>query len=252
MRIVDNIFNRIPYSRKYGILSGKTNNTEHYSQDHKDLNKELIGYPSNHNYRIVSNQMIPNFRLFLKKKILKPLYSNNMESFLDIGCCRGYYVLDAAEQANCQVSVGIDVYEPFLSAANKVKQFLNIKKAKFYLTRLHELADDPKDFGGPFQTILFIGAYHYVFWGSSYVAGGYHSHHEILSRLANICTDRIILSARFEISNCPTSIREMAKDNEISENYTTAKFLSAADKYFYVNYVGKTTKFPIFVLQKKK
>jgi len=62
------------------------------NKDEKILNQLLIGYPENHNYQIYK-KLFSNFNLYKRLKAVSSFYPEKLNSFLDIGCCRGFYVL---------------------------------------------------------------------------------------------------------------------------------------------------------------
>jgi len=217
----------------------------------KDLNKLLIGYPRNHDYSICKKQLFPSFKLYERFKLVTSFYPEELEKFIDIGSCRGFYVMEAAQRPHCQVSIGIDVYEPFVSISNKVREYLDIKNADFYLATLDQVSDRPEAYGGPFQTVLLIGAYHYLFWGSKLSSSAYYSHREILTRLSKISTDRLIFSARLEVDRLPTVLKEKAKMLGNKIIYNTEYFLKIAEQFFEVRKAGYLGRYPLFVMSKK-
>ncbi len=216
----------------------------------RELNQHLLGYPNNHNYQIWKGQMLPSFKLYERVRAITSLYPKNLKSFLDIGSCKGYYVLEAAQNPCCETSTGIDVHEKFISISTKVKECLDIKNANFYLATLEELRNNPEAYGGPFQTVLLIGTYHYLFWGSSFSSSAFYSHREILTRLSQICTNRIIFSARLEIDMLPREQKKKAKlKNDVK--YNTEYFLKRAEELFDVHKAGYLGKHPLFVMLKR-
>lgn len=217
----------------------------------KDLNPLLIGYPRNHNYRIFKKKLLPSFRLYERSRLVSSVCPEKLESFLDIGCCRGFYVINAAQQPDCQISVGIDVHEPFVSTADKVREYLGTKNAHFYFAHLDEVANAPEAYGGPFQTVMLIGTYHYLFWGSKISSAAYRSHRQILARLAQICTNRVIFSARLEINRLPDAVKDKAKSFKDKIHYSTAEFLKSAEEFFKVREAGYLGTYPLFVMLKK-
>jgi hypothetical protein len=217
----------------------------------KDLNKLLIGYPRNHDYRIRKKKLFPSFKLYERLKLVTSLYPEKLERFIDIGSCRGFYVMEAAQRPHCQVSVGIDVYEPFVTISNKVREYLDIKNADFYLATLDKVSNKPEAYGGPFQTVLLIGVYHYLFWGSKLSSTAYYSHREILNKLSKISTDRLIFSARLEVDRLPTVLKEKAKMLGNKITYNTAYFLKRAEQFFEVRQAGYLGRYPLFVMSKK-
>jgi len=216
----------------------------------REINQHLFGYPNNHNYQIRKGQMLPSFKLYERVRAVNSLYPKNLKSFLDIGSCKGYYVLEAAQNSCCETSTGIDVHEPFISISNKVKEYLNINNANFYLATLEELSNNPEAYGGPFQTVLLIGTYHYLFWGSSFSSSVSYSHRQILTRLSKICTDRVIFSARLEIDMLPRDQKKKAKlKNDVK--YNTEYFLKRVEELFDVHKAGYLGKYPLFVMLKR-
>jgi len=123
-----------------------------------EINPLLGGYPRNHSYRIVQRHLIPGRRLQQRLRVIGRSYPRRLESLLDIGCCRGFFVLQAAEHPACRTSVGIDVHQPFIATAETVRQHLDRANAAFHLASLQDVADRPEVYGGPFQTVLLLGA----------------------------------------------------------------------------------------------
>lgn len=217
----------------------------------KDLNRLLTGYPNNHNYRVYKKKLFPSFKLYQRLRLVTSFYPKELESFLDVGSCRGFYVMEAAQRPHCQISVGIDIHNPFISAANKVKEYLDINNVNFHFATLDEVANRPEAYGGPFQTVLLIGTYHYLFWGSSLCPVAYRSHQEILFRLSQICTHRLIFSARLEVDRLPRDFKEKIQTVGNDIKYSTDDFLKSAEEFFEVHKVGYLGTYPLFVMLKK-
>jgi len=217
----------------------------------KELNQSLIGYPRNHNYKIYNNKLLPSFRLYNRIKLVVSSYPEQLESFLDIGCCRGFFTMHAAGMPNCRTAAGIDVYEPFLSAARMVKKRLNIENANFYFATINDVANNPSAYGGPFQTILLLGAYHYLFWGSSLYPKAYNSHRKILSMLSRICSKKVIFSGRLDVERLPLDLKAKALSAGAGNIYNTARFLETAREFFKVYKAGSLGRYPLFVMFKK-
>jgi len=215
------------------------------------INEQLIGYPGNHNYRLCGRRMRPSFDLYERVRTFDPLYPRPLTSFLDIGCCRGYYVLRASRESTCKSATGIDVHKPFIDAANAVRQHLGVENAGFRLATLNDAAAAPAAYGGPFQTVLLVGTYHYLFWGSSLSPEAFFSHREILARLAKVCTHRLIFSGRLEICDLPRYLREKAKTSPRRAEYTTEGFLAVASELFTVRPAGWAGKFRVYVMDRK-
>ncbi|MEJ2427470.1 MAG: class I SAM-dependent methyltransferase [Deltaproteobacteria bacterium] len=222
-----------------------------FSPFEKELNQTLIGYPSNHNYLIYNKKIFPKFQLFERFQCITSLFPEKLESLLDIGCCRGFYVLKAAHHPTCNLSVGIDVYEPFITISQKIRAYLNVDKARFHLATLEEVCNNRKNYGGTFQVVLLLGTYHYLFWGSAKRSNGFESHSEILSRLAKICSDRVIFSARLETDRLSKEIQNKAARDKDKYAYTTHEFLECAEEYFDVHRAGYLGRYPLLLMVKK-
>ncbi|MDP7163051.1 MAG: class I SAM-dependent methyltransferase [Phycisphaerae bacterium] len=179
------------------------------------------------------------------------LYPQDMDSFLDIGCCRGAYVIEASQRPRCRTAVGIDVHEPFVSTASLVKEHLGIHNAHFHLATLEDLTNDPAAYGGPFHTVLLIGTYHYLFWGSVIDQGCYLNHEKILSMVSRTCTPSVIMSARFEVKDCPQTIKQKAKELGDKVIYNTEHFVEKAEELFEVRKVGHLGRYPIFLMLRR-
>lgn len=219
--------------------------------EQKEVNKLLLGYPSNHSYRIYRDRLIPCFELYERLRNIIDIYPEKLESFLDIGCCKGFYVLEAAKRPGCLAAIGIDVYKPFIDTAEKVREYLDIGNARFYLATLSDVAEKPEKYGGPFQIILILGTYHYLFWGSKLCEKAYYNHKEILCMLHKICSDKVILSARLEISDLPRDIGERALLDGRRNIYNKKEFVKAAELYFNIKIKGTLGKYPLFIMSKK-
>ncbi len=216
----------------------------------QDLNSLLSGYPRNHNYKIRNKLLLPSFHLYERFKLVTSNYPEKLESFLDVGCCRGFYVNEAAQRPDCRVSVGIDVHEPFIAISRRVAQYLNINNAKFQLAALEEVARHPAAYGGPFQTVLVIGTYHYLYWGSNLDEKSYNDHEKIFDMITQICTDRLIFSARLEVNMLPRYLQKKAKKLGGEVTYNTSSFLKNAERFFEVRKAGYLGRYPLFVMSR--
>lgn len=215
------------------------------------LNEQLSGYPRNHNYRLVQGKLAPSFRLYERVRLIRSVRPDPVESFLDIGCCRGFYVLDAAQEPTCQAAIGVDVHTPFIDLGNRVAQQMDLSNTAFHLATLDQLTADPVQYQGPFQTILLIGTYHYVYWGSKLSPVAFKSHREILSGLAQLCTRRIIFSGRLELDRLPEDVRQRACTSDRAKEYNTESFVQCAKEFFDVSLGGFLGTYPLLILEKK-
>ena len=220
--------------------------------DEARVNELLKGYPRNHNYRVQGGRLVPCFRLYERLRLIRPLIEGKSESFLDVGCCRGFYVFDVARRPECRLAVGVDVHKPFVDAANEVRTYLSVDNAHFQLAQLDEVAEDPAKFGGPFQTVLLIGTYHYLFWGSSLCPTAHRDHGAILRRLRDICTDQVIFSARLDVDRLPAWLRSQAEQSDAKNVYTSEGFRACTEQFFRVRPAGYLGTYPLLVLDKHR
>ncbi len=219
-------------------------------QAQEELNRRMSDYPRNHFYRIIDGRIVPGFRLYDRLRVVTEIYPEPMHSFLDIGCCRGFYVLDAALRRRCPRAVGIDVHEPFVATAQDAARYLRVSAAAFHYASLEDVSNDPQKFGGPFQVVMLIGTYHYLYWGSSLCPTAYRSHEEILRRLASICTDRLIISARFTMRRLPANVKSTLQEEQTDEAYTMEAFLQSAARFFHARHAGYLGVYPLFAMTK--
>jgi len=218
-------------------------------QVEEELNRRMQGYPENHCYRIVQRHIVPGFTLYERLRLVAQAYPEPLHSFLDIGCCRGFYVLDAARRLGCPRAVGIDVHEPFVATARDAAAYLSPGAASFHCASLEQVSANPREFGGPFQVVLLIGTYHYLFWGSKLCPTAYYSHEEIFRRLASICTDRLIISGRITIDRL-ARIKDELQDRQCDVPYTAEAFLESAGRFFRVRHMGHLGTYPLFVMSR--
>ncbi len=246
-RLSESIVNLGGYYRSYSadFKSAPT------SDEERELDSLLAGYPRNHDYRIRDGKLIPSYRLYCRERLVTALFPKDMESFLDIGCCRGYYVYKASEKPQCRLALGIDVFEPFLSISRQLKDFLGRENVAFKMAALDEVGEDAVGYGGPFQTVMTIGTYHYLFWGSSRSDKAFFDHRRILALLAGLCGERLIFSARLEMDRLPEEIAAKAEAHEKADTYNSAEFLRVASEFFKVREVGFLGAYPLLLMIKK-
>lgn len=215
-------------------------------------NPELTGYPNNHNYLVDDGRLIPNFNLFWRWKILSKLYSEPMGSLLDVGSCKGWFVFDAVTRGRCTKAVGIDIFEPFIELAEKVRINQGIETAKFHTVFIRDVCNNPEKYGAPFKNILIINTYHYLFWGSNLSSERFESHEEAMAGLERICADRIIFANPLSLADAPRETNDIASaEPERQLEYTPEKFLHAASKHFFIEDHGTIGKRNLLVLKRR-
>ena len=208
-------------------------------------------YPNNHDYRVVNGKLVPGFKLCMRLRKLQPLYPRNLNSLLDLSCCKGYFVLKAAQEPQCERVLGIDIHDPDLEACLAVRAHLGAERAQFRKLQLHGLSEQIDDFGGPFQTVLLINMYQYLFFGSSRSPDCYLSHDKILQQVRSVCSGRVIFSNRMEADRLQEHCRDVARQRGLEQEYTLPRFLDAAAKYFRVTPYGRIGRYPLLALDAK-
>lgn len=241
---------RIPNWFKYQMLKNKMQ-LRSETEAEKEVNALLCGYPSNHEYKVIGGQLVPGFQLFERITFLKALYPQKIERLLDVGCCRGFFVFDIASRPECCQAVGIDVTEAFIDAARKVSKVLGCKNAEFHFATLDTVSTKTSEFGGPFDLILVLGLYHYLYFGSSQYSKSFKSHDEIFSMLARLCSGQVILSGRLEIERLPGWMKENKEIAEYKNLYNTKTILEGAGRWFDITDCGFMSNDSVYILTKK-
>ena len=235
------------YRRRRAQFKGQTRGT-----DVKRIDAPA-GHRTRHTYRIAGGEAFTTFQMDQRWKIVANLYPERLTSLLDIGCCRGWFVIKAAMRPECEKALGIDVVQGFIDSANEAKNALNLgDKVMFDYAFLDDVANNPAKYRTPYQTIVLLNTYHYMYWGSGYSDKHWADHEYLLGTLAGICTDRVIFMSPLEIEHCPSDIARRARQHpEWAPNFTTEKFLEVAGKYFDVTHEGYLGIRPLYLMKKK-
>jgi len=212
-----------------------------------------VGERTRHVYDIADGRAFTTFQMDQRHGIVARLYPERVTSLLDIGCCRGWFVASAALRPECERALGIDVIPDFIEAADEGARLLGIdKKARYAHAYLDDLERDSAGWGAPFQTLLLINTYHYMFWGSYLSPKHWPNHERLLSSLANLCTDRMIFMSPLEVSECPSDIHNKAAEHpDWAAQYTEARFIEVASNYFDVKLETHIGDRPLYLMRKK-
>lgn len=199
-----------------------------------------------------AQRMLTTFEMHLRERTLCPLLPERLTSVLDIGCCRGWLTLLAARRPECEWAVGIDVLPEFIQEARRAASVLDLHNTRFEYAFLDDIANDPEGYQTPFQTILLINTYHYMYWGSSYSERHWPDHDYLLRTLTELCTDRMLFMTPLEVSGCPGDIRKRAAAHpDWAAAYTAEGFFAAAERYFDVTPRGHLGARPLYLMQKR-
>jgi hypothetical protein len=211
-----------------------------------------IGHRTRHTYQIADGKVLSTYQMELRWKIVSSLYPKKLTSLLDIGCCRGWFNIQAAVLPECEKTLGVDIVPEFIASANEAKQVMKLDKAQFVYAVLSDLDRDRDKLGMPYQTLLLINTYHYMYWGSGYCETHWPDHDYLLRTLASLCTDRMLFMTPLEINECPPDIGERARQHpDWAQHYTTSGFLEVANRYFDVSlehYLGVR---PLYLMKKR-
>lgn len=221
-----------------------------YSQEREnDLNRmtKALAYPANHFYSITKGSLIAGTKLTRRFELIQRLYPERLDSLLDIGCAKGFFVFQAGLQAHKPRAVGLDVTADYISFCRGFKDYLALPNVAFHQYRLHEIVGNLHELGGPFQTVLMINTYHYLFYGSPRDRFGYLTHRRIFQELWTICSERLIFSSPLELSDCPGNIRKASLKSD-KMGYSRKHVLSAAEEFFTVRQDGYLGSRPLFVM----
>lgn len=209
-------------------------------------------YPHNHGYRVIRGRLRPNFQLWCRWRKLRRLLPDPLHSFLDLGCSKGFFVLQAAQDDTCRSALGVDVTAENIDACRAVQAHLELNNARFELAHLDQIAARPESFGAPFQTVMLVNSYQYLFFGSKLSSHCYRTHSEIFAHLANITSERLIFSNRLELERLPGNVRARAQASGRAEEYCEASVLGAAAQHFEIERKGKLGRIPLLLMTRPK
>ncbi len=214
-----------------------------------DVADYVVGsYPQNHNYIVRQGRLVPRHKLKVRFEQLAEAYPDPLESLLDLSCSKGFFVLDAASREPCERTLGIDIDQRELEVCRSVGRFLGCRESRFEKLNLHELADSIDDFGGPFQTVLLVNSYQYLYFGSSRSPDCYRDHETIFGLIRRVCSGRVLFSNRTELKQLQRTCQAESIKTGRQAEYTEAKILDAASHHFRVVPHGRIGKWPFWLL----
>ena len=212
-----------------------------------------LGDRTRHIYSIAEDgKLLTTSQMEQRWRIVERLYPQKLTSLLDIGCCRGWFVVQAALRPECERATGIDVVQGFIDAADEARRVLKLDKVQFEYAFLDDVANDPRKFRTPYQTIVLLNTYHYMYWGSEYSPKQWADHDFLLRTLSEICTDRVILMSPLEVDECPSTIGARARQHpDWAKEFTTERFLEVAARYFEVGFDTYLGLRPLYLMKKR-
>ena len=201
-------------------------------------------YPHNHDYRVVGSDMRPKWKLSRRWRRLRSHWPSDIESFLDIGCSKGFFVLQAAHRG--AKALGIDIHEEDLAACEATRAHLNLGTARFQHKTLEQLASE----GERFELVHLVNTYHYLYFGSDRGPAIASDHSAIFESLAAVTSGALIFSNCESFERCPAWIREHASPEQRAD-YTQESLRRAASKWFEIEEHKRLGKRPLWVGHRK-
>ncbi|OGT36498.1 MAG: hypothetical protein A3F11_11975 [Gammaproteobacteria bacterium RIFCSPHIGHO2_12_FULL_37_14] len=214
------------------------------------INYAESSYPSNHTYKITKNKLQPKHKLNRRFMKIRKLFPTPLTSLVDIGCSKGFFVFSAGNYGTCTRSVGIDITDYDINFCRQIKSYLNTQNTNFENLQLHELANRIHDFGGPFQTVLLLNIYQYLYFGSDRFADHYLNHALIFKHLREICSGRVIFSNRVNLADCQNE-QWIERAGKQSLDYSEEKIMQAASEFFTITQYGHLGRYPLWALDIK-
>ncbi|OGT50820.1 MAG: hypothetical protein A3E84_04855 [Gammaproteobacteria bacterium RIFCSPHIGHO2_12_FULL_42_13] len=207
-----------------------------------------FAYPSNHTYQIVNMKLLPKRQLAARYKVIRELFPTPLTSLVDIGCSKGFFVFSASDSTHFTRGLGLDVNQYNVEVCQSIARYLSNQKVQFQALKLHELAGRIDELGGPYQTVLLLNTYQYLYFGSDDFPVKYLNHDVIFKDLRKVCSQRVIFNNRVNIEDCQnTTCIERA--NTKKAHYTEERILEAASRYFKVVKHGKLGRYPLWTLE---
>ncbi len=196
--------------------------------------------------------MIAQGKVSRRWRMVSPLYPMHIRSFLDVGCCKGYFVFRIAQRPECKRAVGIDLFPHFIDVSQRAARALALQNAQIEMASIEDVATNPSAYGGPFDLVQVVSTYHYIYWGSKRAAKSMGDHNSIMAALAKVCARYLVFLNPLEVLDCPLEIQKLAEQSP-NHDYTRDGFLSAAQKHFDVFEVGMddSGKRPIMLLVRR-
>ena len=208
-------------------------------------------YPSNHTYQIKKGVLVPKRELAKRYHKIQKLYPRTLTSLLDASSSKGFFVFDASRKPTCERALGIDIHDYDIDFCDRLKQHTNNEQAQFARLTLSELANRIDEFGGPFQTVLVINCYQYLYFGSDISPESHETHDEIFANLRRVCSERVIFNNRVNLEDCQNSTQVQASPQK-AEHYSKIEIFTAASNYFEVTQHGRIGKYPLCTMDVKQ
>ncbi len=170
-----------------------------------------------------------------------------LDSLIDVGCAQGFFVLHAALRPERPRALGIDIIRKYPDAGRRTAACLGLDNARFECALPHEIAARLDDFGGPFQVVLLVNTYHYLFGGSDLHPFGYRDHGEVFRYLAALCAERLVFCSPLDHKSVPDYVRRRFSP----DTYNREAILAAAREFFAIEHAGRLDRRPLLIMRRK-
>jgi len=209
-------------------------------------------YPRNHTYTSLADRLVPQQKLAVRVSGLSRYYPAPLTSLLDLSCSKGFFVFHAAAQPTCERALGIDLSEECLDVCRQLNaRFSRSSRVNFSRLTLPELANQIDDFGGPFQTVLLLNTYQYLFFGSTVAPAVGQDHREIFHLLRRVCSGRLVFHNRLSLDDLQSDPQERASRAGTGALYNPQAIREAAEEFFKVTALRRWLGRPVWLLDAK-
>ena len=206
-------------------------------------------YPRNHTYTAVGDRLVPKRKLAVRVAGLSRYYPAPLTSLLDLSCSKGFFVFYAAACDTCQRALGIDLSDECLEACRRLNAgFDRRERVGFERLALPELAGRIGEFGGPFQTVLLINTYQYLFFGSTVAPAVGQDHREIFRLLRTVCSGRLVFHNRLSLGDLQSDPQERASRAGTGALYHPQAIRQSAEEFFRVTVLRRWLGRPVWLL----
>lgn len=203
-------------------------------------------YPHNHDWRIVHGEPKACWQLRRRAKRIRRLYPPRVRSLLDLSSCKGWFVLDAARSGAERV-VGLDVHAPDIAASRAALDVLGFPDVDLRVAHLHDyVATEP----APFDVVLLVNTYQYLFYGSRREPHAYLDHEQIFDHTAKLVRPggTFVFGNRVAFKRLPGNVKERALELGLEGAYCEDAIRAAAERHFRIEEHGKLGRIPLWKL----
>jgi hypothetical protein len=209
-------------------------------------------YPRNHTYTSLPDRLVPRQKLAVRVSGLARYYPSPLTSLLDLSCSKGFFVFHAAAQATCERALGIDLSDECLDVCRLLNaRFSRSSRVNFARLTLPELGERIDEFGGPFQTVLLLNTYQYLFFGSTVAPAVGQDHREIFRLLRSVCSGRLVFHNRLSLADLQSDPQERAARAGTGVLYNPETIQQAAAEFFRVTVLRRWLGRPVWLLDAK-